>query len=117
MVKKLTKDEFSKLIFDFENKKEWDYKGNKPSILKFTAEWCNPCKTMIPILEEISNEYDGKIDIYNIDVEDEDELSSYFKVRSVPTMVYLPVGEKPQTSIGSITKANLIKKMEEILKV
>lgn len=117
MVKNLTKDEFSEKIFDFENKNEWDYKGIKPTFLKFTASWCSPCKAMEPILEEISNEYADKVDIYNIDIEDEDELTTFFKVRSVPTMVFLPVGGKPQTSVGSISKANLLQKMTEIFKV
>jgi thioredoxin 1 len=67
MAQHLTKQDFLDKVFDFENEKEWKFKGERPCIIDFYADWCGPCKMVSPILEELSTEFEGKMDVYKID--------------------------------------------------
>ena len=90
MTELLTKETFLKKVFNFEENKEWKFEGDKPCIIDFYADWCGPCKMVAPILEELSEEYKGKIDIYKVDTEVEQELSAAFGIRSIPSMLFCP---------------------------
>ena len=106
---KLTKAEFLKLVVNYEeNPNEWKYLGDKPAIVYFYADWCGPCKTLAPVLEQLAAEYEGKIYIYKVDTEAERELASAFGIRSIPTMIFIPMGEDPQVAQGALPK-NVIK--------
>ncbi|MBN1819464.1 MAG: thiol reductase thioredoxin [Prolixibacteraceae bacterium] len=97
----LTKDMFLKNVWDYNNSpQEWKFKGDKPAIIDFYADWCGPCKIASPILEEISNEYAGKIDVYKIDTEKERELASVFGISGIPAFLYIPVQGKPVMMSG-----------------
>jgi len=112
----LTKAEFLKKVVDYEkNTKEWKYLGDKPAIIDFYASWCGPCKTIAPILEELASEYDGQIYIYKIDTEKEQELSAAFGITSIPTLLFVPMGESPQISQGALPKANLKEVIDNFL--
>lgn len=115
MTEKLTLDTFKEKVLNFEINKEWVYEGKLPCIIDFYADWCGPCKMVAPILEELSNEYEGKINIYKIDTEVEQELSAMFQIRSIPTMLFVPMNEKPQLSMGALPKSELVKVIENIL--
>ena len=117
MVKHLTTSEFKELIFDYENEKEWKFKGSKQTILDFYAEWCGPCKTIAPILEELSNEYDGQVDIYKINTEDEVELTTIFSIRSIPSILFIPVDDSPQMATGAMPKETFKTAIQEIFKL
>lgn len=117
MVKDLTKDEFIVLIHDYENNTEWNYNGNKPSVIKFGAEWCVPCKNIEPILNDLSNEFEGKVDIYNVNVDDEYELTKEYGIRSVPSLMFVPMNDKPQMVTGTFPKNQLVEKFNNILKI
>jgi thioredoxin len=81
----LTRSEFIKRVMDFEkNKSEWVYKGDKPAIIDFYADWCAPCKKVAPALEELAAEYGGKVYIYKINIDKEPELAGLFGVRNIP---------------------------------
>ena len=80
----LTKESFKNKVFDFESNQEWSFAGDKPCIIDFYADWCNPCKVVAPILENLAEEYEGKVDIYKVDTEKEQELASMFNIRSIP---------------------------------
>ncbi|MBT3755623.1 MAG: thioredoxin [Candidatus Cloacimonetes bacterium] len=108
---------FKEKIFDFENDTEWNYKGELPAIIDFYADWCGPCKRVAPIMEELAAEYDGKVKIYKIDTEDQKELASIFGIRSIPSILFIPVSEQPQMSTGALPKAEFEKMIKEILKV
>lgn len=112
----LTKAEFLKKVVNYEtNSKEWKYLGDKPAIIDFYASWCGPCKTLAPILENLAQEYDGQIYIYEIDTEEEVELSSAFGIRNIPTLLFIPMGESPQIVEGALPKANLKEVIDSFL--
>jgi thioredoxin len=114
-IEHLTKETFLSKVFNFEVNKEWKFEGNKPCIIDFYADWCGPCKMVAPILEELATEYNGKIDIYKIDTEAEQELAGAFGIRSIPSMLFVPMGEKPQMSVGALPKDSLKKAISDVL--
>lgn len=98
----LTKSEFIKRVMDYEkNKTEWVYKGDKPAIVDFYADWCGPCKKVAPALEELASEYAGKVYIYKINIDKEPELAGLFGVKNIPTFLIIPMKGKPQMSSGA----------------
>ncbi len=98
---KLNKARFLAEVWDYENSpKEWKFKGTKPALIDFYADWCGPCKIASPILEEISKEYAGKVTIYKIDTQVEQELASVFGISGIPAFLYIPVNGKPTMASG-----------------
>lgn len=116
-MEKLTKEAFKKKVFDYENNKEWKFEGAKPAIVDFYADWCGPCKTLTPILQNLSDEYAGKIDIFKVDTEAEPDLAGAFGIRSIPTLLFIPLNEKPQMAMGALPKAELTKVIHDVLGV
>ncbi len=111
----LTKATFTEKVFDFEQNKDWKFEGKLPCIIDFYADWCGPCKMVAPILEELSAEYHGKINIYKIDTEAEQELAGVFGIRSIPSMLFCPVDGQPQMAVGALPKDSLIKAIDDVL--
>lgn len=105
---------FLRRIADIENK-EWKFLGDKPALIDFYAPWCGPCKMLSPVLDELSDEYEGKVDIYKVNVDDEEELSAAFGIRSVPTLIFVPMNGVPQMSAGALQKPQLKEAIERIL--
>jgi len=114
-MEKLTKEAFLEKVFNYEQNKEWKYEGELPCVIDFYADWCGPCKMVHPILEELSKEYDGKIKIYQIDTEAEQELAAAFGIRSIPSLLFCPADGQPQMAQGALPKATLKKAIEDIL--
>ncbi len=97
----MTKADFLAKVMDYEkNKTEWVFKGDKPCLIDFYADWCGPCKITSPILEELAKEYEGKINVYKIDVDDERELASVFGIQGIPAFLYVPKEGKPSMTSG-----------------
>jgi len=113
----LTKETFKEKVFNFEENKDWKFEGDKPAVIDFYAEWCGPCKVVGPILDELSTEYEGKIDIYKVDTEDQYELAGMFGIQSVPSILFIPMGEQPQMSMGAMPKETLKQAFSDVLKV
>lgn len=112
----LTKADFLSKVADYEsNPHEWKYLGDKPAIIDFYADWCGPCKMIAPILEELAAEYDGKIYIYKVNTENKEELAASFGIRSIPSLLFVPMGEAPQMAQGALPKSELKKVINEIL--
>lgn len=117
MTEMLTKETFLEKVFNYEKNKEWKFEGKVPTIIDFYADWCGPCKMLAPILEELSEEYGDKIKIYKVDTEAEQELSAAFAIRSIPSMLFVPMDEQPQMANGALPKQNLEEIIQQVLKV
>ena len=115
MTEMLTKADFLAKVFDYENNKEWNYKGDVPALIDFYADWCQPCKMVAPILEELGQEYDGKIKIYKIDTEVEQELAGIFGIKSIPSLLFIPKDGKPQMAQGALPKPQLKEAIDNVL--
>ena len=113
----LTKETFIEKIFDYENDKEWSFKGERPAIIDFYADWCQPCKMVAPVLEKLSKEYDGKVDIYKVDTEAQSELAGVFQITSIPSILFIPKDDKPQMSMGALPKESFEEAIKDVLKV
>jgi thioredoxin len=113
----LTKEQFLTKVFNFEKNKDWKFEGELPCIIDFYADWCGPCKMVAPILEELSDEYKGKVNIYKVNTEQEQELAGAFGIRSIPSMLFVPQGGQPQMAAGALPKESLEKAMEDVLGV
>ena len=103
----LTKETFQNKVFNYEKNKDWNFEGNLPCLIDFYADWCQPCKVVAPILEELSKDYEGKINIYKINTEEETELSAAFGIKSIPSLLFCPKDGQPQMAMGALPKENL----------
>lgn len=111
----LTKDTFISKVFNYELNQEWKFEGNLPCLIDFYADWCGPCKMVAPILEELSKEFDGKINIYKVNTEQEQELAAAFGIQSIPSMLFCPKEGKPQMAMGALPKQALTDAINEVL--
>ena len=113
----LNKHTFAEKVFDFETEKEWKFKGERPCIIDFYADWCAPCRMVAPVLEEISKDYDGKVDVYKINTEEQQELASMFGIRSIPAVLFVPIDEQPKMSVGALPKESFQQAISEIFSI
>ncbi len=117
MTEHLTKETFLSKVFNYEVNKDWKFEGEKPCIIDFYADWCGPCKMVAPILEELAEEYSGKLDIYKVDTEQEQELASVFGIRSIPSLLFVPKQGQPQMAMGALPKDTLVQAFRDVLGV
>ena len=117
MIEHLTSETFKNKVFDFEINKEWKFEGPLPALVDFYADWCGPCKMVAPILEELAGEYNGKLDIYKVNTEEQRELASLFGIQSIPSLLFIPKDGQPQMSTGALPKDSLKQAFKDVLKV
>ncbi|MBY0471946.1 thioredoxin [bacterium] len=113
----LNVDSFKTKVFDFDKNEKWVYAGTLPAIVDFYADWCGPCKILAPILEEVSQEYAGKVAIYKVDTEATPELASLFGIRGIPSLLFIPPQGEPTMSSGVLPKEILKEAIADLLKV
>ena len=106
---------FLEKVCDYTRTQEWKYKGDLPAIIDLYADWCGPCRRMAPIMKELAKEYAGKIVIYKINVDKEQELAALFNATSIPLFVLVPREGNPQLIQGAADKALFVKAIEEFL--
>lgn len=112
----LTRADFLAKVNNFETSPaQWNYLGDKPALIDFYADWCGPCKGLAPVLDELAAQYDGQIYIYKIDTEQEQELAALFGIRSIPSLLFVPMHGKPQMAQGALPKQALQKAIDELL--
>ena len=115
-VQHLTYKEFLKNVWDFEkNPNEFIFKGKTAAVVDFYADWCGPCRKVGPIMEKLAQEYDGRLTVYKVNVDKEKDLSAVFQVRSIPTVLFIPVGGQPLMQVGAMSEADYRKVIEEKL--
>ncbi len=117
MVEHLTKESFLSKVFNYETNKEWKFEGVRPCVIDFYADWCGPCKMVAPILEELAREYEGRIDIFKVDTEAEQELAAVFGIRSIPSILFVPAEGQPQMAMGALPKDTFVKAFKDVLGV
>jgi len=103
----LTADRFKEEVFDYTKEKEWKFKGDQPAIIDFYADWCGPCQMVAPVLEELSDTYKDQVTIYKVDTEVEQELSAIFSIRSIPSILFIPMDKQPMMQAGALPKSQL----------
>jgi len=111
----LTAKDFKEKVFNYETGKEWKYAGTLPAIVDFYADWCQPCKMVAPVLEELAHEYAGQIMIYKVNTEEEQELASFFGIQSIPTLLFIPREGQPQAAMGALPKQTFEKAIKDVL--
>lgn len=112
----LSKESFVERVSDFQQYPEgWNFKGDKPCVVDFHAPWCVYCKALSPVLDQLAEEYDGKIDFYKVDVDQEPELESAFKIRMIPNLLFVPVNGTPYMELGTMGKPQLKSMLEDLL--
>jgi thioredoxin len=117
MTEHLTAETFKQKVFNYETSKDWKYEGELPCIVDFYADWCGPCKMVAPILEELSDEYAGKMNVYKVNTEEERELAAVFGIQSIPSLLFVPKEGQPQMAMGALPKDTFKKAFKEVLKV
>ena len=103
----LTTTEFQKRIYDFRANPEWKYEGDLPAVIDFYAPWCGPCRMMGPVMESLAEEYAGKVRIYKVNVDKEKRLAAIFRVRSIPTFLFIPMSGEPKHANGAMEIAHM----------
>ncbi len=117
MLEHLTVETFKSKVFNYAENKEWKFEGNKPCLIDFYADWCGPCKTVAPVLEELQKEYGDKLDIYKVNTEEQQELAAVFGVQSIPSLLFVPMDAQPQMAQGALPKETFEKAIADVLKV
>ena len=117
MTEHLTAETFKEKVFNYEASKEWKFEGDLPCMIDFYADWCGPCKMVAPVLEELSEEYEGKVNIYKVNTEEESELSSVFGIQSIPSLLFVPKEGQPQMAMGALPKDTFKQAIKDVLKV
>ena len=113
---KLTKQDFLEKVMNYEkNQSEWVYEGDKPALIDFYADWCGPCRQAAPVLEELAKEYEGKIKVAKMDVDQNRETPGRFGIRNIPTLIFFKGGEVAQTIIGAQPKGSIEEEMKKLL--
>ena len=117
MSEKIDAQRFKSDIFNYEINKEWKFAGDLPAIVDFYADWCGPCKMVSPVLDQLSKDYEGKLRVYKVNTDEEQELSTAFGIQSIPTILFVPMKGDPQAAMGALPKASLEKAIKEVLGV
>jgi len=113
----LNETTFKEKVFNYEKNKDWKFEGTLPAIVDFYADWCGPCRMISPVLDQLQAEYEGKINIYKINTEEEQNLAGMFGIQSIPSLLFIPLGDQPQMSVGAHSKDEFKKMIKSILKV
>jgi thioredoxin len=117
MTEQLTKETFLTKVFDYEKNQDWKFNGELPAIIDFWAPWCGPCRMVGPVLEELSEEYKGKINIYKVNTDEEQELGSVFGIRSIPSILFVPMEGQPKMAVGALPKESIKQAIDKELLV
>lgn len=111
----LNSQDFKEKVFDYENNSEWKFVGSRPAVIDFWAPWCGPCRMVGPVLDELSKEYEGRVDVYKVNVDDEQEVAGVFGIRSIPSMLFVPTAGQPKMAVGALPKDALKEAIEKEL--
>ncbi len=115
MAEHLTKESFLNKVFNYEKNKEWKFEGELPAVIDFWAPWCGPCKMVGPVIDELSKEYSGKVNFYKLNTDEEQEVAAAFGIRSIPSLLFVPLHGEPKMAVGALPKQALKETVEKEL--
>ena len=101
-------------VFNDDNVRQ-EIETGKPVVVDFWAEWCGPCKSIAPIVEELADEYEGKVLIGKYDVDEGTDFLADYNIRNIPTILFFKDGKMVERNVGSISKDNLEAKIKALL--
>ena len=112
----LTGEEFARRVADYRHPHaEWQYRGERPAIVDFYAQWCGPCRVLAPILEELASTYRDRIVVYKVDVDECEAVADAYDIRSIPTTLFIPMQGRPVKMVGAISKREIERQINEVL--
>jgi thioredoxin len=97
----ISEDDFVSKVFDFRSNGEWKYKGDKPAIIDFYADWCGPCRMIAPYMKEFASKYKGEIYVYKVNTDYAQDLSMYFKINAIPAVMLVPMKGDYKMVVGA----------------
>jgi thioredoxin len=113
---KMDKAMFLDKVFDYtKDTIAWQYRGDKPAVIDFYADWCSPCRMVAPIMQQLARDYKDRVVFYKVNVDQEKELASFFCVTSIPLFVFVPVNGEPQLMKGAADKETYERLISEYL--
>jgi thioredoxin len=116
LITHLNRKAFLRDVFDFRQYDEWNYQGDMPCVIDFWATWCIPCRRLAPIIKELSEQYEGRVKFYKINVDEEKEISAgYFDIGAIPVLVFVPLNGEPVKTLGVDSKSDIEEKIERVL--
>jgi thioredoxin len=115
MSEHLTTETFKQKVFDYEKNNEWKFEGHLPCVIDFWAPWCGPCRVVGPTIDQLAEEYAGKVSFYKVNTDEEQELASVFGIRSIPSILFVPVNGQPKMAVGALPKQALKEVVEKEL--
>lgn len=115
MAEQLTKKTFLEKVFNYETNKDWKFEGELPAVVDFWAPWCGPCRMVGPIIDELSEEYKGKVNFFKVNTDEEQELGAVFGIRSIPSLLFIPKDGQPKLAVGALPKESLKQAIEKEL--
>jgi len=113
----LTEAAFKQKVHDFDKNKTWKYMGKTPAIVDFYADWCGPCRSVAPFLEELSKEYGTKIKVYKVNTDDNPRVASAFQITGIPTFLFINSKGEYKKMVGAMQKSGFEQQIKEYLKV
>ncbi len=111
----LNAEQFKNLIFNYEAHNDWKYLGSEPALIEFYADWCGPCRQMAPVLKKLAVQYKNEINVYKINVDNERELATLFRVQSIPTFLFIPLDQEPYVMSGYMNEETLNEQMNKLM--
>ena len=115
VVIQMNNDLYLKNVADYKNSKEWKFKGDKPVVIDFYADWCGPCRMVAPLMKELAKEYEDQIVIYKVNVDNESELTAALGIKNLPTILFIPKKGDPQVIVGSADKSTFKRAIDQVL--
>lgn len=109
----ISSEQFMQLVSDYH--KKWKYKGEKPCVVDFYADWCRPCKMMEPAIEKMAKQYAGKVDFYKVDVDVNEDITNAYKIMGIPTLFFCSLDGELIRIPGALTEEQLIANIELIV--
>jgi thioredoxin len=115
VVIQMNNDLYLKNVADYNDTKEWKFKGDKPVVIDFYADWCGPCRMVAPLMKELAKEYEDQIVIYKVNVDNESELATALGIKNLPTILFIPKKGDPQLMVGSADKSTFKRAIDQVL--